>query len=507
MKKSLLSAFAALALFGCNTNEIGLNSVAAHEMHVTHKKTLPFTEMVAWINHGAPLFTRELQQDIHRADAAPFNAFSIATLGPTCATQGAIIFQTASGLSKCLTGTNGQFLQSQGPGADLRFFTSAGLGTVTSVAMTVPADESVSGSPITGAGTLAVTRNSQLANLFLASPNGSSGTPTYRSIVSADIPALAITAAQIANGAITTTQINAGAGILGSQLSASAAIVGTQLSASANIAGSQVVSSPTFGGTVTASFFSGNGASLTAIAGANITTNTVPLSALVQGAAATLDGNPTASTANKTAFTIAGLTDIVTPNISLDPILIFDHVAGTLKKTFANELIPGGTGVSSFNSRTGAVVPANADYATNQLTTNVSGTLPSAGKIGETITNTGAGTGLTTNVAANIAQVPLTAGDWDCFSSLVDDLSIGTSYTESDTGMGTTSATIGSFPVALNSHFTANVVSGAVYQIASPSLEVTFSLSAPATIFLVRKYIFSAGSVTSEGFISCRRTD
>lgn len=64
----------------------------------------------------------------------------------------------------------------------------AGTGTVTSVAMTVPADLSVSGSPVTTSGTLAVTRNSQLQNLFLASPNGAPGVPTYRAIVAGDLP-------------------------------------------------------------------------------------------------------------------------------------------------------------------------------------------------------------------------------------------------------------------------------------------------------------------------------
>lgn len=65
-----------------------------------------------------------------------------------------------------------------------------GSGTVTSVAQTVPSDLTVSGSPITTSGTLAITRNSQTQNLFMASPNGSSGVPTYRAVVAADIPTL-----------------------------------------------------------------------------------------------------------------------------------------------------------------------------------------------------------------------------------------------------------------------------------------------------------------------------
>jgi hypothetical protein len=68
-----------------------------------------------------------------------------------------------------------------------------GGGTVTSVAMTVPSWLTVTGSPITGAGTLALTGTSESANLFLASPNGSSGAMTPRAIVAADIPALPFT--------------------------------------------------------------------------------------------------------------------------------------------------------------------------------------------------------------------------------------------------------------------------------------------------------------------------
>ena len=56
--------------------------------------------------------------------------------------------------------------------------------------MTVPSDLTITGSPITTSGTLAITRNSQSANLFFSSPNGSSGVPTYRSIVYNDLPIL-----------------------------------------------------------------------------------------------------------------------------------------------------------------------------------------------------------------------------------------------------------------------------------------------------------------------------
>lgn len=63
-------------------------------------------------------------------------------------------------------------------------------GTVTSVALSLPSFITVSGSPVTTSGTLTGTLASQSANLVFASPNGSSGAPTFRSLVSADIPAL-----------------------------------------------------------------------------------------------------------------------------------------------------------------------------------------------------------------------------------------------------------------------------------------------------------------------------
>lgn len=65
------------------------------------------------------------------------------------------------------------------------------VGTVTSVSLTVPSDLSVSGSPVTGSGTLAVTRANQSANTGLLGPtSGGAAAPTFRALVAADIPAL-----------------------------------------------------------------------------------------------------------------------------------------------------------------------------------------------------------------------------------------------------------------------------------------------------------------------------
>lgn len=66
-----------------------------------------------------------------------------------------------------------------------------GDGTVTSVALTAPSSIlTVTGSPITTAGTLALSLVSQSANTVFAAPNGAAGNPSFRPIVSADIPTL-----------------------------------------------------------------------------------------------------------------------------------------------------------------------------------------------------------------------------------------------------------------------------------------------------------------------------
>ena len=71
---------------------------------------------------------------------------------------------------------------------------SSGSGTVTSVALTAPAWLTVGGSPVTTAGTLALTGTSESANLVLASPNGSSGALTPRALAGADLPAISLAA-------------------------------------------------------------------------------------------------------------------------------------------------------------------------------------------------------------------------------------------------------------------------------------------------------------------------
>lgn len=67
---------------------------------------------------------------------------------------------------------------------------TSNLGTVTSVALTMPAIFSVGGSPIITNGTLAVTLATETANFVWAGPtSGGAATPTFRALVTADLPA------------------------------------------------------------------------------------------------------------------------------------------------------------------------------------------------------------------------------------------------------------------------------------------------------------------------------
>jgi hypothetical protein len=97
-----------------------------------------------------------------------------------------VFTSTLNGLAPLSGGGTSNFLRADGSWA-----APGGSGTVTSVALTTPAWLSVSGSPVTTSGTLAVTATTgQTANQFLATPNGSTGAVALRAIAAADVPTL-----------------------------------------------------------------------------------------------------------------------------------------------------------------------------------------------------------------------------------------------------------------------------------------------------------------------------
>lgn len=73
-----------------------------------------------------------------------------------------------------------------------------GGGTVTSVGISLPSIFTVTGSPVTTAGTITAVFTSQTQNLVFASPNGSSGLPSFRNLVTNDLPAGIVTNVSVA---------------------------------------------------------------------------------------------------------------------------------------------------------------------------------------------------------------------------------------------------------------------------------------------------------------------
>lgn len=85
---------------------------------------------------------------------------------------------------------------------------TANTGTVTSVALALPNIFSVSGSPVTGSGTLTGSLATQTANLIFAGPTtGGAAAPTFRALVAADIPSLTSLYATFAQGALADTAL------------------------------------------------------------------------------------------------------------------------------------------------------------------------------------------------------------------------------------------------------------------------------------------------------------
>lgn len=151
--------------------------------------------------------------------------------------------------------------------------TDSYVGTVTSVALSLPNIFTVSGSPVTSSGTLTASLATQSANAIFAGPtNGANAAPTFRSLVAADIPDISSTYLTVSTAASTYL----------TQSSASSTYL-TQANASSTYA---PLASPALTGTPTAPTASA-GTSSTQIA----TTAFVgtAISNLVNGAGAALD--------------------------------------------------------------------------------------------------------------------------------------------------------------------------------------------------------------------------
>jgi len=283
----------------------------------------------------------------------------------------------------------------------------SGAGTVTSVGLSLPGTFTVSGSPVTSAGTLTAAWANQAANLVFAGPtSGGATTPTFRSLVSTDIAN--VNAASLTSGTIPNARFPAtypagdGSGL-------------TNLNAS-NLASGTVPN-----GRFPATLPAASGVNLTALNATQLTSGTVPNAAFP----ATL---PAASGVNLTALNATNLGSGTVPAARM-PALTGDvtTTVGTVATTLASTAVTPGTyadathvgqfTVDAKGRLTNAVAVA-ITFPTVNLTSGVSGILPPAngGTGASTVPANGAipiGNG-TTYVSAQITgttnQVVVTPG-------------------------------------------------------------------------------------------------
>ncbi len=107
--------------------------------------------------------------------------------------------------------------------------TNSTMGTVTSVALAGPAEVTISGSPVTTTGTLTFAWASAAANTVFAGINGMAGTPAFRSLVAADLPNTAVTAASYGSASAVATFTVDGQGRLTAAATVSIAIAASQI--------------------------------------------------------------------------------------------------------------------------------------------------------------------------------------------------------------------------------------------------------------------------------------
>ncbi len=164
---------------------------------------------------------------------------------------------------------------------------AAPTGTVTSVALTAPVSVfSVSGSPITSSGTLAISLISQTANEVWASPDGVAGTPTFRSLVVPDLPT-GIPNANLLNSSLT---VASGTGLSGGGLVALGGTTTLNIANTAVTPGSYVFSSITVNAQ----------GQITAASSGTVTTGTVTSVALAAPVEFTVSGSPVTTTGTLT---------------------------------------------------------------------------------------------------------------------------------------------------------------------------------------------------------------
>ena len=344
---------------------------------------------------------------------------------------------------------------------------------VSSVGLSLPADFTVTGTPVTGSGVLtgnwattptgtgAVVRatsptmtSAVLTNPTLTNPTSSTGTFTSPSLVT---PTL---------GAATATSINKVA--LTQPATGSTLTIADGKTATIN-------STLTFSGTDSTSFtFPAGSATVTGTASTQTLTNK------------TLTAPIISTISNTGTLTLPTSTDTLVGRATTDTLT---------NKTYDTA----GTGNSFLIN---SIAVSRGQYPA--INTNTNATAGNIGEYIESVIGAGSAVALTSSVAANITSISLTAGDWDVNGTVYVLPAPTTSVTRYVGSLSTASATLQVTPGQFTDFtIAATVTSGNTFNdVIAP---YRFSLAGTTTIFLVTLATFTVSTCSAYGIIRARR--
>lgn len=284
--------------------------------------------------------------------------------GVTVKATGQVQFNTYTSTTS-FTGTAAGYLAFTSAG-DL-IAVAAASGTVTSVALSLPAIFTVSGSPVTTSGTLTASLASQTANTFFAAPDGAAGAPTFRTILSTDIPNL--DASKIAAGQLTVQRGGTGNATL------TGVLIGNGISAFSGVTGTASQLLRRNSGNTVYEFFSPGNLTKTDDTNVTLTLGGTPTGALINAVSLTLGWTGTLSvarggtglsalgTANQLIRVNAGATalEYFTPTYltANQTITLSGAVTGSGSTTITTTL---GTGVVGITNLSATGTPSSTTY-------------------------------------------------------------------------------------------------------------------------------------------------
>ena len=192
--------------------------------------------------------------------------------------------------------------------------------------------------------------------------------------------------------------------------------------------------------------------------------------------------------------------------------LSFVPSTGILTATAFSGALNGTVGATTPNTGAFTTLSATGNFTPSQ-TNGIVGTTTNnnanAGSVGEYVVSTVANTSvsLTTNTAANVTSISLTAGDWDVQANVQYNVGATTNMIYWYSTVSTTSGTLGSGSANASnmaSPTAAGTVFGATaFTLLSPMARI--SLSATTTVYLVTQAGFTVSTLQAGGTIRARR--